>query len=80
LPAAHQPEIDEVHVSGFDEAWYLAADPAVAQAVAAGTYESGFHHYCTYGWREARAVCAADLGYDARPRRLGPAGEEMGAA
>jgi hypothetical protein len=52
-------------VTGFDEGWYLAADPVVARAVAAGMFASGFDHYCTYGWREARAFCDPSLSYDA---------------
>jgi SAM-dependent methyltransferase len=65
FPAGHQEEIDQRIVTGFDEGWYLAADPVVARAVAAGMFASGFDHYCTYGWREARAFCDPSLSYDA---------------
>ncbi len=71
IPSARQSDIDRQHVAGFDEGWYLAADPLVARDVAAGIHTSGFDHFCKYGWREARAVCDASLGYDARPRLPG---------
>ncbi len=69
LPAGQQAEADRQNVSGFDEGWYLAADPLVAEAVSAGVYESGLAHYCKYGWREARAKCDESLCYDARLRQ-----------
>ena len=33
----------------FDERWYLRCHPDVAEAVRAGTWESGFDHYCREG-------------------------------
>ena len=65
-PSAEQEAIDQVTVSGFDEAWYLAADPVVAAAVAQGLFASGLHHYLSHGWREARPFCAPAATYDAR--------------
>ncbi|MBU6448371.1 MAG: glycosyltransferase [Rhodospirillales bacterium] len=35
----------------FDEPYYLARNPDVAELVRAGHYASGFDHYCQYGWR-----------------------------
>lgn len=34
----------------FDEAWYLARNPAVSEAVAKGEWLSGFDHYCQTGF------------------------------
>ena len=34
----------------FDEAWYLREYPAVADAVRAGAFSSGFDEYCREGW------------------------------
>ena len=36
----------------FDEAWYLKANPDVADSVEAGGFPSGFAHYCRDGYRE----------------------------
>jgi len=36
----------------FDEAWYRAAYPGVAAAIADGNVESGFDHYCRSGFRD----------------------------
>lgn len=41
----------------FDEAWYLANYPDVAQAVSAGWLRSGEQHFNTYGWMECRDPC-----------------------
>ncbi len=71
LTAPRQAEIDRDQVSGFDEAWYLAADPLVARDVAAGLHQSGLDHYRKYGWREGRAICDPGQGYDARLRAHG---------
>jgi 2',3'-cyclic-nucleotide 2'-phosphodiesterase (5'-nucleotidase family) len=38
----------------FDEALYLAANPDVAAAVAAGAFASGEAHYDRFGWAEGR--------------------------
>lgn len=38
----------------FDEAWYLASYPDVAEAVARGEFASGRAHYLGYGRREGR--------------------------
>lgn len=35
----------------FDEPYYLARNPDVAELVRAGHYASGFDHYCQHGWR-----------------------------
>jgi SAM-dependent methyltransferase len=77
IPADKQAVVDRQQVTGFDEDWYLAFDPLVARAVAEGQYKSGFDHYCHYGWREARPICDASLGYDARPRRRDSAAEKL---
>lgn len=42
-PLGHSPVI------WFDEAWYRAANPAVAAAIAAGQWRSGFEQYCLEG-------------------------------
>lgn len=39
----------------FDEAWYLASYPDVAEAVAQGDFASGRAHYLGYGRREGRS-------------------------
>jgi hypothetical protein len=38
--------------SNFDERAYLAANPDVARAVAAGQFESGRQHFAAFGRRE----------------------------
>ena len=38
----------------FDEAWYLAEYPAVAEVVRAGGFASGWHHYLLHGKSEGR--------------------------
>ena len=35
----------------FDEAFYLARNPDIAELVRAGHYQSGFDHYCQHGHR-----------------------------
>ncbi|MDE1907229.1 MAG: glycosyl transferase family 2, partial [Rhodospirillales bacterium] len=35
----------------FDEVYYLARNPDVAELVRTGHYASGFDHYCQHGWR-----------------------------
>lgn len=35
----------------FDEVYYLARNPDVAELVRGGHYASGFDHYCVHGWR-----------------------------
>ncbi|MDE1897248.1 MAG: glycosyl transferase family 2, partial [Rhodospirillales bacterium] len=35
----------------FDEVYYLARNPDVAELVREGHYASGFDHYCQHGWR-----------------------------
>ncbi len=39
---------------GFDEEWYLATNPDVARAVAAGGVDTGLTHYLTHGREEGR--------------------------
>lgn len=52
--AAHYAEtVGEQHLSPnrfFDEEWYLQVNPDVAAAVHAGSFESGFAHYCSDGY------------------------------
>lgn len=43
----------------FDEKWYLASYPDVAEVVAAGEFASGRAHYLSYGRREGRLPSAA---------------------
>ena len=38
----------------FDEKWYLARYPDVAEAVAAGVFSSGRHHFIEVGYFEGR--------------------------
>lgn len=68
-PSGEQEAIDQVSVNGFDEAWYLSSDPAIAAAVTQGVFASGLDHYRQYGWLEARPFCPPTATYDARPRR-----------
>lgn len=42
----------------FDEASYLVANPDVGEAVAAGTFRSGFQHWLAHGRRERRLLVA----------------------
>jgi hypothetical protein len=42
-PAGHSPVI------WFDEAWYRAANPDLAEGLASGLWRSGFEHYCLEG-------------------------------
>ena len=56
---------------GFDEQAYLAANPDVAAAVAAGDYRSGREHYLLYGAKEGRSGVT---------RPLTPAELELGLA
>jgi hypothetical protein len=41
----------------FDEEWYLAQNPDVADAVAAGAFLTGRHHYALHGRSEGRQAC-----------------------
>lgn len=41
----------------FDEQWYLAQNPDVASAVAAGAFLTGRHHYALHGEYEGRRAC-----------------------
>jgi SAM-dependent methyltransferase len=60
----------------FDEAAYLAANPDVAAAVAAGSLPSGLAHYRRYGINENRAlqpgVRALPFSFPFRPGQLPP--------
>ena len=49
-------------LAAFDEAYYLATHPDVAQAVADGGLESGARHYELYGFDEGRAAFRTDAG------------------
>ena len=42
------------HVEGFSEKSYLIAFPDIADAIAAGEWETGLQHYLTYGAQEDR--------------------------
>ena len=46
----------------FDSAFYLAANPDVATAVAAGHFVSAYQHYATAGRAEGRAYSATQAG------------------
>jgi SAM-dependent methyltransferase len=62
-PIVHE-EIDEAEEQdsepGFDPVWYLAANPDVASAVAAGDIPSALEHYRTYGRPEGRLPSQPD--------------------
>ncbi|MGL5939293.1 MAG: hypothetical protein ACRC2S_02730 [Waterburya sp.] len=38
----------------FNEEFYLEKNPDVLAAVKMGDFESGWHHYLEFGWREKR--------------------------
>ncbi|EEE45807.1 cadherin repeat domain-containing protein [Roseibium alexandrii] len=40
---------------GFDEAAYLAANPDIADAIANGTFSSGYEHWLLFGFDESRS-------------------------
>ena len=65
-PAAGQAAADDEVVRGFDEAWYRAAFPDVAAAVAGGAYPSGLAHFMAYGWAEGRACCDPAATFEGR--------------
>lgn len=65
--AAAQVLRDQAAVTGFDEGFYLAAYPDVADAVAKGAWASGLAHFMAYGWREARRFCGPDRIFGAHP-------------
>ncbi len=54
----------------FDEETYLAANPDVRDAVAAGDLPSGLDHYRRWGWREQRRGASVPAG-PPPPTRLG---------
>ena len=61
------PTREAAPVETFDEAWYLASYPDVAEAVARGEFASGRAHYFGYGRREGRlpsGAAAAPAGFD----------------
>ena len=64
--AEQQAALDETHVPGFDEAWYLATFPDVAEAVARGVFPDGLAHYMAYGWTEGRPFCDPALTFEGR--------------
>jgi hypothetical protein len=43
--------------AAFDEKWYLATHTDVAEAVKAGTFKSGRHHFIEVGYFEGRRPC-----------------------
>ncbi|WP_420339540.1 hypothetical protein [Roseibium sp.] len=66
---------------GFDEAAYLAANPDIADAIASGTFSSGFEHWLLIGFDEGRsgAQNAAGTPID-QPNNSGtPSGDPDGA-
>ena len=50
----------EAHLAIFDEAFYLAKYPDIADAVAGGHFPSGRHHYENFGFAEGRDPCRID--------------------
>ncbi len=66
--APGRPDGDGETVEGFDEDWYLARYPDVADAVGDGRLPSGLFHYRTYGWKEKRDFCDPARLFEYRPR------------
>jgi len=66
LPAAEQATRDEMTVTGFDEAWYVATFADVATALGDMVFASGLSHYLQYGWAEDRPFCDPALTFDVR--------------
>jgi hypothetical protein len=54
LQGAAKPAPLQPHPDVFDEDYYLNAYKDVAEAVAAGYFPSGWHHFSTYGFAEMR--------------------------
>ncbi len=52
--ARDAPGAEDATAAGFDEAWYLARYPDVAEAVRRGDLRSGLEHYLVSGRREGR--------------------------
>ena len=55
----------------FDEAGYLVANPDVANAVRAGQFQTGRHHYDAFGRAEDRRWCNLEPIREARERKNG---------
>lgn len=71
------PYVPSGSSSGFNEAYYLATNPDVAAAVAAGGYSSGLDHYNTIGSYEGRAPAYADGGLASGWSLVGEQGPEL---
>ena len=67
MPVIQAPTMERSR--GFDEGWYLAHHPDVADAVRDGHQASGLAHYRAYGWRERRDPCDPARTFEFRPRR-----------
>jgi hypothetical protein len=60
------PRDKAMYLEAFDEAFYRAVNPDIAQAVAAGHLPSGRHHYETIGFDEGRSGFALDRAWYCR--------------
>lgn len=45
---------NKITVQTFNEEFYLEKNPDILAAVKSGDFESGWHHYLEFGWREKR--------------------------
>ena len=59
-------------VEGFDEDRYLMLNPDVREAVQSGQFDSGWHHYITHGYDEARAGVPPEVDAEAVNLLAGP--------
>jgi hypothetical protein len=67
LVAREPPPRDRAaYLDAFDEAFYLAVHPDIAQAIALGNLPSGRYHYETCGFDEGRAGFALDRAWYCR--------------
>lgn len=64
----------------FDEEGYLRMHPDVAQSIARGEFESGYHHFLVHGFREGRTLPGTPIELRNRLIRLQPRAEPGGAA
>lgn len=60
------PRPKTLYLEAFDEAFYRAAHPDVADAIAAGHLPSGWHHFEMCGFEEGRAAFPLDRGWYGR--------------
>ena len=63
-PAPGRPR--DLYLAAFDEAFYRAVHPDIAQAIAGGHFESGMLHYAHFGFDEGREAFALDRGWYCR--------------